>query len=104
MNLPTGPYSEFGTNLPAKDNYNLCGQKLVVPTFLKAQNGLEINQNTTVAVTGCTKPKVLTRTQKLTAALKACHKKHGNKRTSCESQARKSYGPTRNAKKARRKN
>ena len=28
--LPTDPYSEFGTNLPAKDNYNLCGQKLVV--------------------------------------------------------------------------
>ena len=43
---PTGPFSEFGANLPAKANCSFCGQKLVMPTLFKAQNGLEINQNT----------------------------------------------------------
>jgi hypothetical protein len=90
VSIPTGPYSEFGTNLPAKDKYNLCGQKLVMPTFFKAQNGLEINANTPISITGC--PKALTRTQKLSAALRTCHKKHGVKRASCETTARKAYG------------
>ena len=60
-----------------------------MPTFLKAQNGIEIHQNTPVAVTGC---KGLTRAQKLAAALKACHRKHGKKRAACEKAARKAYG------------
>jgi hypothetical protein len=55
--LPTGPHSEFGTNIPAKDNYDLCGHKLTVPTFLQAQNGLEIHQSTNIAITGCAKAK-----------------------------------------------
>jgi hypothetical protein len=53
VTLPTGPFSEFGANLPAKAKNSFCGQKLVMPTFFKAQNGLEIHQNTPVAVTGC---------------------------------------------------
>jgi hypothetical protein len=91
VSLPTGPFSEFGTNLPAKDNYNLCGQKLIVPTFFKAQNGLELHQNTTVTVTGCTKPKTLTRAQRLAGALRACHNKHA-KRAACEHAARRKFG------------
>jgi len=55
--IPQGRYSEFGTNLPARDGYNLCSQKLIMPTSLKAQNGLELNQTTKVTTTGCTKPK-----------------------------------------------
>jgi DNA-binding beta-propeller fold protein YncE len=40
------------------------------------------------------KPKPLTRAQKLTKALKACHKIHNHKkRVSCERTARKHYGP-----------
>jgi hypothetical protein len=39
-----------------------------------------------------TTPKSLTRKQKLAAALKACKKKRGKKRRSCESQARRRYG------------
>ena len=53
VSIPTGPYSEFGTNIPAKDNYDLCGQNLVMPTLFKASNGLEISQNTHIAITGC---------------------------------------------------
>jgi hypothetical protein len=53
FNLPTGEYSEFGTNL-GSGKYDFCGQKLTVPTEFKAQNGLEIHQETAVTVTGCT--------------------------------------------------
>jgi hypothetical protein len=28
VKVPSGPFSEFGANLPAKDYYNFCGQKL----------------------------------------------------------------------------
>ena len=53
VTIPTGPYSEFGVNLPAKDNYNFCGQKLSMPTLFKAQNGIEIHTTTPISVTGC---------------------------------------------------
>jgi hypothetical protein len=98
VNLPTGKYSEFGTNLP-HGSYDFCGQHLNLPTHFKASNGLEINQNTRVAVTGC---KGLTRAQKLAAALRACHKKHGHKRISCERAARKAYGAKNASRKHRR--
>jgi hypothetical protein len=39
------------------------------------------------------------RAEKLAKALKACHKKRGKKRTECEKQARKRYGPVKKAKK-----
>jgi hypothetical protein len=39
------------------------------------------------------KPKAPTRAQKLARALRACHSKRGKKRTACESQARRKYGP-----------
>jgi hypothetical protein len=96
VNLPAGKYSEFGINLP-HGSQNLCGQKLLMPTLFKASNGLEIKQNTQVAVTGC--PRTLTSRQKLAAALAACHHKHANKRTACERAARKHYA----AKKATKK-
>ena len=52
VNIPNGEYSEFGSNLP-KESYDFCGQKLVMPTYLKAQNGQEIKQNTHIEVEGC---------------------------------------------------
>jgi len=89
VTVPQGKFSEFGVNLPASAHGSFCGQKLVMPTFFKASNGLEIHQNTPVAVTGC--PKALTRAQKLAAALKVCRKKHGKKRAACEKAARRAY-------------
>jgi hypothetical protein len=90
VNIPTGPYSEFGANLPAKANGSFCGQKLIMPTLFKAQNGLEIHQNTPITITGC--PKALTNRQKRAAALKACHNKHGKHRARCEKAAHRAYG------------
>ncbi len=89
VTLPQGKYSEFGANLP-HGSYDFCGQKLTMPIVFKASNGLEIHQNTSVAVTGC--GKTLTRKQKLKAALTACHKRHGKGRASCERAARRAYG------------
>jgi uncharacterized repeat protein (TIGR01451 family) len=91
VTIPAGPFSEFGVNLP-HESHNFCGQHLTLPTHFKASNGLEINQNTPVAVTGCPKAKKLTRKQKLAAALKACHKKHGKRRAACQRAAHKRYG------------
>ena len=53
VNIPTGRYSEFGTNLPGKHPYNFCGHKLTMPTLLKAQNGQETHQNTPITITNC---------------------------------------------------
>jgi hypothetical protein len=66
VTIPTGRYSEFGANLPPKDNYNFCGQKLTMPTLFKAQNGAEIHQNTAITINGCKKPKHKTKHTKNT--------------------------------------
>jgi hypothetical protein len=47
---------------------------------------------------GSTKAKALTRAQKLTAALKACHKKAKGKRAGCRKQAHKKYPPAKKKK------
>jgi hypothetical protein len=86
LKLPEGKYSALAAN------GNLCTSKLAMPTLFVGQNGAEIHESTPISVTGCAKTKALTRTQKLTAALKACKKKAKGKRTGCEKAARKSYG------------
>ncbi|HEY2537439.1 MAG TPA: hypothetical protein VGI24_10715, partial [Solirubrobacteraceae bacterium] len=108
--VPDAPITSFETNLPQGPHSvlaatgNLCAGKITIPTELTGQNGVKINQKTPLAVTGCPKAKVLTRAQKLTLALKACHKKpKGKKRTACERAARKKYGPLKKAKKAAKK-
>jgi hypothetical protein len=93
VTLPTGKYSEFAANLPG-GKLNFCGQHLKLPTHFKASNGLELNQETPITITGCSKTP--TNTTKLKAALTACHKKHGKKRTACEHAAHKTYA-TKNA-------
>jgi len=57
LNLPQGPHSALGANLPAKANGSFCGQKLVMPTTFTAQNGLTLKQSTKIAVTQCPKVK-----------------------------------------------
>jgi hypothetical protein len=102
---PDVPFSSFELNLPAQRysaltaNTDLCKAraKLLMPTEFTAQNGLEVHQNTKIALTGC--PKALTKAQKLKKALKACREKRNEaKRTSCEAQARRRYGAKGNAK------
>ena len=57
-------------------------------------NGAVIRQSTKIGVTGCPKVKALTRAQKLTKALKACHTlKNRRKRAQCEKNAHKKFGP-----------
>ena len=53
VTLPTGEYSEFSANPRPQHPYQLCGENLNVPTLLKAQNGLEIHQQTPITITGC---------------------------------------------------
>ena len=91
LTLPEGRYSALGANLPAKAKYNLCGQKLVMPTELIAQNGSIIHQKTPITITGCTKAS-LSRAQKLTRALNACKHKAKGKRAGCAQAARREFG------------
>ena len=101
LTLGQGKYSALAANVPAKDHYSLCGQKLTMPTEFLAQNGLKINESTPISVSGCAKAKALTRAQKLTAVLKVCHSKDHEKakRQKCEKAARNAYGPVKKAKK-----
>jgi hypothetical protein len=80
VNLPSGEYSEFGANLPAKAHFDFCGQKLTMPTFFKASNGLEIKQASPVTITGCTKPAKHKKARKKAKDHKATHKYSTNKK------------------------
>jgi uncharacterized repeat protein (TIGR01451 family) len=95
LTLPEGKYSALGADIPEADFGNLCGQKLAMPTAFIGQNGLEIHQSTSIAITGCAKAKTkaLTKAQKLANALKACKKRANSKRAACEKAARKKYRP-----------
>jgi AcrR family transcriptional regulator len=65
--VPDVPFSDFELTLPQREypaltaNGNLCqaqaAGKLLMPTEMVGQNGLVINQNTKIAVTGCPKHK-----------------------------------------------
>ena len=55
--LPQGPHSALTANLPAAAKHNACATKLVMPTTLTGQNGVQVKQSTRIAVTGCPKAK-----------------------------------------------
>jgi activator of HSP90 ATPase len=70
--VPDAPVSSFELDLPqsphsalASPNGNLCGQNLVMPTFMEAQNGAQLHQNTQIEITGCG-PKISITKKKLT--------------------------------------
>jgi hypothetical protein len=59
LSLPEGPHSALTTAfIPAKARGSLCGQSLVMPTTIIAQNGAQIKQSTKIAVAGCPKVKL----------------------------------------------
>jgi hypothetical protein len=51
--LPEGPHSVLAAYLPANANRSFCGLSVAMPTTIEGQNGAQIKQSTTIAVTGC---------------------------------------------------
>ncbi|HTQ68049.1 MAG TPA: hypothetical protein VMI13_05105 [Solirubrobacteraceae bacterium] len=105
--LPSGPHSALTANTEIVPDYNVCSQKITMPTEITGQNGAVIKQETNVEPVGCAaKPAVkppLTRAQKLAKALKACKKlKKKSKRSACEKAARKRYGAKKVTKKPKK--
>jgi hypothetical protein len=109
--VPDAPVSSFELTLPQGKysaltaNANLCTVKggLKMPTEFVGQNGAVIHQSTPISVSGCPPSKTAAqlRAAKLAAALKACHKKKGSKRSSCEKAARRKFGPVKKVKKGK---
>lgn len=99
--LPAGPHSILTPNVPEKEDFSLCSQKLAMPTKIVAQDGAVIEQSTPIAISGCgsvlaSKSRKPTRAQLLAKALKSCKSKYKHRksrRLACEKQARKKYGP-----------
>ena len=62
--VPDAPISSFETILPEGPHSvlaaygSLCSQTLVMPTTIAGQNGAQVTQSTSVAVTGCGKPSI----------------------------------------------
>ncbi len=85
--VPDVPFSTFELTLPEREypaltaNGNLCqaqaAGKLLMPTEIVGQNGLKINQETKISVTGCAKVKKATHKKTHKARKKA---KHGRKK------------------------
>jgi hypothetical protein len=57
LKLPTGPHSALTANVAESAHGKLCGQKFVMPTTMVGQNGVQLQQSTKIAVTGCGKAK-----------------------------------------------
>jgi hypothetical protein len=74
LTFPQGKYSALAALTPPSAHGSLCGQKLVMPTYFQAQNGLELHQNTPIAVTGCKKAKKAKKARKGHRATR--HQKH----------------------------
>jgi hypothetical protein len=97
--LPAGPHGVLTPNVPESKRFSLCGETLTMPTTMIAQNGIVLEQETNVAVTGCgevksAKTHKLTLKQKLKRSLRSCRYKHKHakaKRQRCEHQAHARY-------------
>jgi hypothetical protein len=92
--LPKGPHSALAA-VPSNGAKDLCSTKLFLPTTMTGQNGIVVQQNTPVHVTGCKGVAGLTNRQLLAKALAKCRKqfKHNTrKRHACEAAANKRFG------------
>jgi hypothetical protein len=77
VKTPKGPFSALTSFVPARREFDLCGQKLLMPITMTAQNGAVIKETTRVAVTGCPKAKPAKKKKK-TKAKKAGSAKAGS--------------------------
>jgi hypothetical protein len=94
--LPAGPHSALTADVPEKKKYDLCGETLMMPTTITAQNGVLIDKDTKIAIQGCGAVKAVKakKLSKLAAALRACRGKYKHakaKRAACERAARRRY-------------
>jgi hypothetical protein len=90
--FPAGPHSALTANVAEKKHFDLCGEKLAMPTVITGQNGAVVEQQTQIAIQGCPKGKPLA--SKLARAITACrqrHKRDRAARASCERAARRRY-------------
>jgi hypothetical protein len=98
--LPAGPHGVLTPNVAESKRFSLCGETLLMPTTMIAQNGKRIDQGTKVQVTGCGEvrgvqtTKKLTLKQKLRRSLRSCRHRYKHaklKRVKCEHEARARY-------------
>jgi hypothetical protein len=97
--FPAGPHSALTANVAESKKYDLCGEKLAMPTTLVAQNGAVIEQTTNISLEGCgavegNKVHKLTLAQQLKNALAKCRTKYKHsktKRLKCERAAHAHY-------------
>ena len=95
--LSEGPHSIFTDNTEIVPTYNVCGQTILAPTEITAQDGRVITQETKFAINGkCGVSGVKKKKTPLEIALASCRKKDSGKklkakRESCEKAARKKY-------------
>ena len=90
--FPAGPHSALTANVAEKKHFDLCGEKLVMPTTITGQNGAAVEQQTQISIQGC--PKVKPPASKLAKALTACRQRHKHAkaaRVTCERNARRRY-------------
>jgi hypothetical protein len=99
------PRPAFGPSCPSESEEGCQGKESAPPSFGSAASSSFIaGGNLTppaisVAPSKESRPKPLTRAQKLAKALKACRGKPRKKRAACEAQARRKYGSKAKAKK-----
>jgi hypothetical protein len=53
--LDQGPHSALAANIPAGGGGEMCGQSLLMPVAITAQNGAVVKETTKIAVSGCPK-------------------------------------------------
>jgi hypothetical protein len=100
--LPAGPHSVLTANVPETKQFNLCGEKLDMPTTITAQNNTTIIQTTHITIENCASTSGVkgstthhpTLKQQYTKTLKHCrtrYKHNKTKRATCEHHAHTHY-------------
>ncbi|HTZ64056.1 MAG TPA: hypothetical protein VMB51_08125 [Solirubrobacteraceae bacterium] len=97
--LPAGPHGVLTPNVTEKKHFDLCGERLSMPTTMVGQNGAVIERDTRIAIEGCgavesVKAHKLTNAQKRAKALAVCRKRYRHarhRRVACERAARRRY-------------